>query len=64
MQLPKALVAVNGDPVTVDRDVLIVFDAVLIAVAGIVMFTVSARPSGPRRGLDWMQLTLVVAAIW
>jgi hypothetical protein len=57
------VVAVNGDPVTVDRDVLIVFDAALIAVAAIVMFTVSARPSGPRRGLDWMQLTLVVAAI-
>ncbi len=59
------VVAVTGGPVDMDRQVLITFDAVLVAVAAIVLFTVSARPSGSHdaRALDWMQLALIVAAI-
>ncbi|WP_114045234.1 permease prefix domain 1-containing protein [Acidipropionibacterium virtanenii] len=57
------VVVVAGDPVTVDRDVLIVFDAALIAVAAIVLFTVSARDAERRHVLDWMQLILIAAAI-
>jgi hypothetical protein len=61
--------ALTGNPVDLDRDVLIWFDAVLVAVTAIVLFTVSARtPSTPgtrprTRALDWMQLALIVAAI-
>lgn len=57
------VVVVAGDPVTVDRDVLIVFDAALIVVAAIVLFTVSARDAERRHVLDWMQLILIAAAI-
>lgn len=58
------VVAVSGTPVEVDRFVLIAFDALLVVVEAIVLFTVSARPveSGPRV-LDWMQLALIGAGI-
>lgn len=59
-----AVVAVSGRLVDLDREVLISFDALLIVVAALVLFTVSARrPESPRRALDWMQLVLVVAAL-
>ncbi|MCI1746681.1 MAG: permease prefix domain 1-containing protein [Acidipropionibacterium sp.] len=46
-----AVLAVTGSPVTVDRNVLIIFDAVLIAVAAIVLFTVSGpQPAAGRPG--------------
>lgn len=58
------VVAASGGPVHADRDVLIIFDAVLIAVAAIVGFTVSARdPQSHRHALDWMQLALCVLAV-
>ncbi len=55
----------TGGPVGMDRDTLVIIDGVLVAVAAIVLFTVSARPSRERRvrALDWMQLVLVAAAI-
>ncbi|MDF1490109.1 permease prefix domain 1-containing protein [Tessaracoccus caeni] len=58
------VVAFTGSPVNLDRSVLIVFDVLLIVVAAIVLFTVSARPpeSGPR-ALDWMQLVLIISGI-
>ena len=58
------VVAVTGSPVHLDREVLIIFDALLIVVAAIVLFTVSARSpeSGPR-ALDWMQLALIGSGI-
>lgn len=58
------VVAITGNPVDLDRWVLIVFDLLLILVAAIVLFTVSARPpeSGPR-ALDWMQLALIFAGL-
>lgn len=56
--------AVTGNPVDSDRNVLIIFDAVLIAVAAIAVFTVSARsPERPGGALDWMQLALIVVAL-
>jgi len=56
--------AVTGNPVDSDRNVLIIFDAVLIAVAAIAVFTVSARsPERPGGALDWMQLVLIVVAV-
>lgn len=58
------VVALTGSPVSLDREVLIVFDLLLIVVAAIVLFTVSARPpeSGPRV-LDGMQLALICSGI-
>ncbi len=58
------VVIVSARLVDLDRQVLISFDAVLIVVAALVLFTVSARrPESPRRALDWMQLVLIVAAL-
>lgn len=56
--------AMTGNLIHLDRSVLIIFDLLLIVVAAIVLFTVSARPpeSGPR-ALDWMQLALICCAI-
>ena len=57
-------VVATGGPVALDREILISFDAVLVIVTAIVVFTVSARPleSGPRT-LDWLQVWLIVAAV-
>ncbi len=58
------VVVASGRLVDLDREVLISFDALLIVVAALVLFTVSARhPESPRRALDWMQLVLVLAAL-
>ena len=58
------VVVITGSPVDLGREVLIIFDVLLIVVAAIVLFTVSARApeSGPR-ALDWMQLALIGAGI-
>lgn len=56
--------AVVGGPSHLERQVLIVYDLVLILVTAIVVFTVSARdPLTPARPLDWLQLALIVGAI-
>lgn len=56
--------AVVGGPSHLDREVLIVYDLVLILVMAIVVFTVSARdPLTPARPLDWLQLVLIVGAV-
>lgn len=58
------VVSVTGNPIEADREILIVFDLLLIVVEAIVMFTVSARPSeSPVRALDWMQIALIIAGI-
>lgn len=58
------VVSVTGNPIEADREILIVFDLLLIVVEAIVMFTVSARPSeSPVRALDRMQIALIIAGI-
>jgi hypothetical protein len=58
------VVVAGGRLVDLDREVLISFDALLIVVVALVLYTVSARrPESPRRPLDWMQLVLVLAAL-
>ncbi|MDY2669622.1 permease prefix domain 1-containing protein [Schaalia hyovaginalis] len=58
------VIAVTGNPIEANREILIVFDVLLIVVEAIVIFTVSARPSELRvRALDWMQMALIVAGI-
>ncbi len=58
------VVIVGGRLVDLDRQVLISFDALLIVVAALVLFTVSARrPVSSRHALDWMQLVLIMSAV-
>jgi len=48
----------------VDRDVLLFFNAVLIIVLGLLLYTISARPRSQPPGMfDWQQLVLVAAAL-
>lgn len=50
--------------VGVDRDVLILFDLVLVVVLGLLLYGISARePAAPPRLFDRLQLVLVVAAL-
>ena len=58
------VVIASGHLVDLGREVLISFDALLIVVAALVLFTVSARrPESPRQALDWLQLVLIMAAV-
>lgn len=58
------VVAITGNLIEVERDVLIVFDGLLIVVEALVMFTVSARPEEKTmRLLDWMQVVLIGAGV-
>jgi hypothetical protein len=51
-----------GDPF--DRDLLSVFDALLIVVLGLVLYGMSARdPSTSANWMDWIQLVAVVGAL-
>jgi hypothetical protein len=48
----------------VDRDVLLFFNAVLIVVLGLLLYSISARQRSQPPGLfDWQQLVLVVSAL-
>jgi hypothetical protein len=52
----------NG--IDVDRDVLILFDLLLVAVLGLLLYAISARDPAVRPGLfDGLQLALVVSAL-
>jgi hypothetical protein len=54
----------SGDLAQASRDQLIVFDAILILVAGLVLYAVSARDLAAPPGLfDWLHLGLVTAAL-
>ncbi|WP_150250035.1 permease prefix domain 1-containing protein [Nocardiopsis deserti] len=55
---------VNGPLTTVDRELLIIMDAVLVLVLFLLLYSVSARaPLSPPGVFDWIQLALVGAAL-
>jgi len=63
--LVAALVALltGGDLGAVDRTLLILMDAILLLVLGLLLYSISARdPLAPGTGFDWLQLALVVTA--
>ncbi len=54
----------TGNPVGIEREVLILFDAVLVLVAGLILYNVSARdPAAPPGLFDALALLLAVAAL-
>jgi hypothetical protein len=58
-----ALVA-TGHAVDVKREVLIVFDLLLVVVVGLLLYSISARDPRARAGpFDWLQTVLVVSAL-
>ncbi|QAY70789.1 permease prefix domain 1-containing protein [Xylanimonas protaetiae] len=54
----------TGGPLTaVDRNLLILMDAILLLVLALLLYSISARdPLAPGKPFDWLQLALVVAA--
>ncbi|GAA1104263.1 permease prefix domain 1-containing protein [Nocardiopsis metallicus] len=55
---------VNGPLTTVDRELLIIMDAVLVLVLFLLLYSISARdPLVPPGVFDWLQLALVGAAL-
>jgi hypothetical protein len=55
---------VNGPLTSVDRDLLILMDAILILVLFLLLYSISARdPLAPPGIFDWLQLVLVGAAL-
>ncbi|WP_306370164.1 permease prefix domain 1-containing protein [Nocardiopsis sp. CC223A] len=55
---------VNGPLTTVDRELLILMDAVLVLVLFLLLYSISARDPLARPGVfDWLQLALVGAAL-
>ncbi|MGQ4272294.1 permease prefix domain 1-containing protein [Nocardiopsis changdeensis] len=55
---------VNGPLTTVDRELLILMDAILVLVLFLLLYSVSARdPLAPPGVFDWLQLALVGAAL-
>ena len=56
--------AVTGRGIDVEREVLIAFDLLLVVVFALLLYSISARdPLAPPGLLDWIQLTLVGAAL-
>jgi hypothetical protein len=54
----------TGKPIDVEREMLIAFDLLLVLVAGLVLYAVSARdPHAPPGLFDGLQLLLVVSAL-
>lgn len=59
-----ATMAWSGNPINVEREVLIGFDLLLAVVVGLVLYAVSARDRDAEPGLfDGLQLLLVVSAL-
>lgn len=57
-------IAVTTNAIDVERDMLILFDLLLVVVLGLVLYSISARdPGAPAGVFDWMQLALVVSAL-
>ncbi|MCC3762896.1 permease prefix domain 1-containing protein [Glycomyces sp. TRM65418] len=57
-------IAVTTNAIDVERDMLILFDLLLVVVLGLVLYSISARDPGKPAGIfDWMQLALVVSAL-
>lgn len=56
--------AVTGRGLDVEREILILVDLLLVVVFGLLLYSISARdPLAPPGSLDWIQLTLVGAAL-
>jgi hypothetical protein len=54
----------TGRGINVEREVLILFDLLLVVVFGLLLYSISARdPVAPPGLLDWIQLTLVGTAL-
>ncbi len=54
----------TGNPIDIDRDVLILFDLLLVLVAGLLLYNVSARdPLAPPGFFDGLALLLAVSAL-
>jgi len=59
-----ATMAWTGNPVKVQREVLIGFDLLLVVVLGLLLYTISARdPNSPRGFFDVLQFLLVACAL-
>jgi hypothetical protein len=59
-----ATMAWTGNPINVEREVLIAFDLLLVLVVGLVLYAASARdPQAPPDFFDRLQLVLVVSAL-
>jgi hypothetical protein len=59
-----ATMAWTGNAIDIQREVLISFDLLLVAVVGLVLYAVSARdPQAPPNLFDTLQLVLVVSAL-
>ncbi len=59
-----AVVATNSGIIDVERDVLILFDVMLVVVLGLLLYAISAQEPGERPGMfHRLQLALVVAAL-
>ncbi|GAA2128396.1 permease prefix domain 1-containing protein [Glycomyces algeriensis] len=57
-------IAVTTNAIDVERDMLILFDLLLVVVLALVLYSISARdPGAPPGVFDWMQLALVVSAL-
>jgi hypothetical protein len=54
----------TGRGVDVKREVLIVFDLLLVVVLGLLLYSISARdPRAPAGAFDWLQAVLVLSAL-
>jgi hypothetical protein len=56
--------AVQGSLVDDGRELLMVFDVVLLVVVGLLLYSISARtPQAPPSWFEWLQLVMIVAAL-
>jgi hypothetical protein len=56
--------AVTGNGIDVQREMLILFDGLLIVVVALLLYSISARDAvAPPNAFDWVQLVLVVSAL-
>jgi hypothetical protein len=54
----------TGNPIDVQRELLIGFDLLLALVVGLVLYAISARdPEAPPDVFDWLQLVLIASAL-
>ncbi len=54
----------TGKGINTDRDVLILFDLLLVVVLGLLLYSISARdPLARPGGFDWLQLALAASAL-
>ena len=59
-----ATMAATGRGLDVEREILIAIDLLLVVVFGLLLYSISARdPLAPPGPFDWLQLTLVGAAL-